>query len=191
MALIVCAYLICNDYSALLNAIFSLVDSGVDDIGSLGSLTPVSHASSFFLECATINVSTACTNIDSSRYPTHVSTSPLIRADDLVSPIVLTGPPLPHEKFTKQDDLIYCHSCSYISKRIDHMRRHILHRHSLFKPYSCAFCNREFSRDIPLKDHIRTVHTGETPYKCRHCPQAFPSSYNLWQHCKLQHNGKK
>ncbi|OQR71983.1 zinc finger protein-like [Tropilaelaps mercedesae] len=116
---------------------------------------------------------------------------PLVRADDLVPPIVLTGPPQPNEAFSKGDGLFFCHNCSYSSKRIDHMRRHIWHRHSLYKPYLCVFCKKKFSRDASLKDHIRTMHTGETPYQCKLCTQAFTSSYNLWQHSRVQHNGTK
>ncbi|XP_028967570.1 gastrula zinc finger protein xLCGF3.1 [Galendromus occidentalis] len=107
-----------------------------------------------------------------------------VRADDLCPQIVLTGPPQPHEKFAKDGDLFSCHCCSYTTSRVDHMRRHIWHRHSTIKPYVCTFCGKGFSRDMSLKDHLRTLHTGEKPYQCQLCDEAFPSSYHLWQHCK-------
>ncbi|KAK3872632.1 hypothetical protein Pcinc_002086 [Petrolisthes cinctipes] len=55
-----------------------------------------------------------------------------------------------------------------------------------FKPYSCVYCPKRFSRRDNLTLHLRT-HTGEKPYHCPHCDYRTTISSNVYRHMRNKH----
>lgn len=61
--------------------------------------------------------------------------------------------------------------------------------HSSIKPYVCTVCFELFSALSSLKIHQRK-HSGDRPYSCKFCKKAFADSSTLRQHERI-HTGEK
>lgn len=58
---------------------------------------------------------------------------------------------------------------------------------SVFRPFKCDLCEKDFTQKRNLKEHVRR-HAGERPYKCEECEKDFTHKRILQEHMRV-HTG--
>jgi hypothetical protein len=71
----------------------------------------------------------------------------------------------------------------------DNWKVQILPANEKEKPYSCKYCEKNFSHKHLVKQHLR-IHTGEKPFACNYCEKRFTQSHSLQSH-EYIHTGEK
>ncbi|MCL4137872.1 UNVERIFIED_CONTAM: hypothetical protein GTU68_042685, partial [Idotea baltica] len=75
----------------------------------------------------------------------------------------------------------HCPCCTYQSYNSDHVKTHIMHKHTGERPYPCSLCEKRFVKKVDLKRHMR-IHTGEKPFDCPRCCKKFRHKESLKYH---------
>ncbi|MCP9260611.1 hypothetical protein DINM_004002 [Dirofilaria immitis] len=80
------------------------------------------------------------------------------------------------------------YSCSYCQKNFTRKANLDMHMltHTGVKPHSCLICGKSFTQKEYLEAHIR-IHTGERPYNCLECERNFTRKKNLRRHIRIHH----
>lgn len=81
-----------------------------------------------------------------------------------------------------------CDICGWKSYSKTNFNKHKV-RHITERPYSCQYCNKQFSRAHGVRVHER-IHTGEKPYACQFCEKAFGTHLAFQLHTRT-HTGEK
>ena len=65
-----------------------------------------------------------------------------------------------------------------------HEAKHINH-----PLYQCTQCSKGFYRKEHLKDHIISKHSKQYPFSCEHCSKGFVHAKDLHRHIRVRHLG--
>lgn len=124
-----------------------------------------------------------------------------------------------HMKIHGDERNYICHVCGDAFFLGNELRKHIMNRHQVERPYKCTFqqCKKCFKNQHALNVHMRThsgikphvciictesfsalsslkiherKHTGEKPYVCKYCDKAFADCSTHKQHVRI-HTGDK
>lgn len=124
-----------------------------------------------------------------------------------------------HMKIHGDERNYICHVCGDTFFLGNELRKHIMNRHQVERPYKCTFqqCRKCFKNQHALNVHMRThsgikphvcivcsesfsalsslkiherKHTGEKPYVCKYCDKAFADCSTHKQHVRI-HTGDK
>lgn len=124
-----------------------------------------------------------------------------------------------HMKIHGDERNYICHVCGDAFFVINELRKHIMNRHQVERPYKCTYqmCKKCFKNQHALNVHMRThsgikphicvicsesfaalsslkiherKHTGEKPYVCKFCQKAFADCSTHRQHVRI-HTGDK
>ena len=79
----------------------------------------------------------------------------------------------------------YCEQCPYTTMFGDHLKKHILFRHTNAK-IKCLKCEEMFPTTYIMENHMVKLH-GHHKYLCHHCQKAFQDNYHLNRHIKQVH----
>lgn len=84
-----------------------------------------------------------------------------------------------------------CHVCGDAFFLSNDLRKHIMNRHQVERPYKCTHqqCNKCFKNQHALNVHMRT-HSGIKPFVCAQCSEAFSALSSLRIH-ERKHTGDK
>lgn len=84
-----------------------------------------------------------------------------------------------------------CHVCGDAFFLSNELRKHIMNRHQVERPFKCTFqqCKKCFKNQHALNVHMRT-HSGVKPFVCAVCSEAFAAMSSLKIH-ERKHTGAK
>jgi len=82
-----------------------------------------------------------------------------------------------------------CEICSYQSKHISNLKRHVKEEHEDFR-YSCESCSYQCKRRYNLKRHVQAKHKG-VKFSCEKCNYQCKRKDNLKRHVMTVHTGIK
>ncbi|KXJ70566.1 hypothetical protein RP20_CCG023137 [Aedes albopictus] len=91
-----------------------------------------------------------------------------------------------HRRRCGLHDPVQCTLCPHVAVNDLAMKSHLKLRHTARPKYPCAYCGKEFSRELRLKEH-EANHAGIVLYKCEYCPRMCNSSSNMYTHKKVAH----
>lgn len=94
-------------------------------------------------------------------------------------------PPRPKEKPLSRRQEHLCTLCGKVLLSKESFTRHLKFIHEGVRPFSCRFCNREFTKKSRKMDH-ENLHTGATPFMCVHCGRRFRQK-ETWQDHEREH----
>ena len=90
----------------------------------------------------------------------------------------------------KRKRVYECHVCSYTSKKISHLKRHLSHIHDIgVKWHYCNLCDSKFKDKTNFKRHLSNIHDIDvTWFKCDHCDSKFKDKSSLNRHLSNIHD---
>ncbi|EPB78785.1 zinc finger, C2H2 type [Ancylostoma ceylanicum] len=115
------------------------------------------------------------------------------RLDEVIESVV-TGIPIKKRRTraVRAPMLVQCQICGLMLKHASKIRAHI-RTHTGDRPYSCAYCDAQFSTSGTLNMHVKRKHTsGERPYACTwDCGKRFVSLSTRNEHERVVHAGTR
>ncbi|XP_030372986.1 zinc finger protein 664 [Scaptodrosophila lebanonensis] len=98
------------------------------------------------------------------------------------------------EVHLNEADYFKCDNCDEVFKYKQiyekHLKKHLGIAEKPTLRFTCATCNKSFSRRFQLTTHER-LHTGEKPHKCDECGRLFAHRGNLVLHKRNLHAGER
>ena len=91
------------------------------------------------------------------------------------------------DQYEAEDEGYTCTECHSHYKRLDHLKRHLLFRHSEKGQHSCKQCSKSFRAKKELQTHFEIQHMGKR-FICSQCPRTFKSAVGLRSHVSRVHN---
>ena len=62
---------------------------------------------------------------------------------------------------------------------------------TLFKKFSCEYCDQKFRKYEELMNHLQITHYKDLPYDCKVCNENFSNMEDMRSHLQRFHSYKK
>ena len=82
-------------------------------------------------------------------------------------------------------------TCDFCDKEFTNEIEYLNHNNQIHGRFQCQICDKRFTRNWSLNQHIRSVHEGQKNHECNQCNKKFATSSSLRRHIKSVHQNVK